>query len=276
MAFSLADLTQAATEADARRRRQGVVVYSPNRRVPDAVRGRAAPPPRARSTAAPVLGGGGPLSITPDSSMGRFLAQKGEREAQKQAQQQAEDDLPLWKKGLGAVVGNPVVKAAVLPLNLLGTGRKAIELGIEEGAKHMTDAQEGWLEALLLRDQNPYGGIFQSVDEDRTAGESNWGKLAPNSDYGFGSIQRDAKVPLHRGSRCRDSSPVSTVAALPVSPSCREFSANIPNSSRSWLPTSCGPDAAASPLPHRNYVKPSASCRRASTCSAHPSPAARW
>ena len=101
-----------------------------------------------------------------------FASTKGAKEkAQQKAQQVAEDaawdDTPWYKKGLGVVLGNPLVSNFLKPLSVLGVPGKAVTLGFEE-----------IVEGLGL------------TDDELTANDkrSNWEKLAPMSDYGVGQL----------------------------------------------------------------------------------------
>lgn len=89
-----------------------------------------------------------------------------------------------WQKGLGAVLNNPITKAALVPLNALDVARRAVVLGTEEAAKLLPEP----LEFLG-------GPLAPLVDENRDDTRSNWEKLNPWDDegasYGFGEIAKN-------------------------------------------------------------------------------------
>jgi hypothetical protein len=102
-----------------------------------------------------------------------------------QGEAEGENDGSWWQKGLGAVLNNPVTKAALVPLNMLDIARRAVVLGTEEAAKLLPEPIE-----FLGTPFAPF------VDEDRANADtrSNWEKLNPWDDegasYGFGEIAK--------------------------------------------------------------------------------------
>ena len=121
-----------------------------------------------------------------------FATSPAAQRKQQQAQQQtAEEALPWYKKGLGMVLGNPVTKTLLMPLNVLGMAGKAVTLGYEEAAEHLPGMPDWAKKAMLFNPATaPLGVAANFVDTDRTEADkrSNWSKLAPNSDYGFGQL----------------------------------------------------------------------------------------
>jgi len=134
--------------------------------------------------------------------------------AQKAAQHKAEQSQPFWKKGIGEVLGNPVVQGALFPLGLLSIGGKAVTLARSEAAQHLPEGAEQFIDKLVqiglhqpmqtraytetdaqgnrqLRNANMLQNPLGSIDEARARADksSNWGKLAPRSDYGTGKVQ---------------------------------------------------------------------------------------
>ena len=169
-----------------------VSIYQPQQAIRQATAAR--PAPQARPVPAPrslrerdQAAARGPIDS--DALLQAFASTP---EAAKQAKEQYQKtapkpDLPWWKDALGVTLGNPVTKSVLTALGPLGTLRKAATLGVEEGAEHYQDVPD-WLKGAL--DQIGVGKILGAVDTKRTEADkrSNWSKLAPNSDYGFGQL----------------------------------------------------------------------------------------
>jgi hypothetical protein len=97
------------------------------------------------------------------------------RKAAETDQKEEEDEQPWWQKGLGAVIGNPVVQTALKPLEVLDHGRRAVTLGLEEFAEGLSGEEF----ASQLNDDG-------SLKDTR----SNMDKLK-DPRYGFGELMGD-------------------------------------------------------------------------------------
>lgn len=115
-------------------------------------------------------------------------------------------------KGLGILVNNPVTKAVLMPLNMLGMGRRGIEFGIEQFAENVPESAQQVINAIArqgapqgaptirpeaavarMTTAKNAGGI---VDTERTRANDTGGLgqqfvskvLDPRSDYGYGQF----------------------------------------------------------------------------------------
>lgn len=140
---------------------RGVQIYAPNGGNP------LAPPAPRRQPPRP----GGPMP-----SARQLLAMS---EGQKK-QKEEEDDQPWWQKGLGVVIGNRGVQAALKPLEVLDYGRRAVTLGVEEFAENLSGAVGGADQLSAQTDEN--GNLTDT--------RSNWDKLNDPS-YGVGQLFGD-------------------------------------------------------------------------------------
>jgi hypothetical protein len=191
-------LAAAQAQAQLRPTQKRVVVYSPGRPVPGNVRQQAQPrqlAPRPQGAREPGVVRGDAIARSEQAYLNTPEARK-QREAfaQKQAEAQAPDQ-PWWKQGLGMIIGNPVVKNALLPLGVLGIPRRAIDLGIETLAEHSpVDLESLPTWAKVAMTANPLtmaAGAASWVDTDRTKADdrSFYEKvISPSSDYGFGQL----------------------------------------------------------------------------------------
>jgi hypothetical protein len=171
--------------------RRGVTVYpSPPR--------QAAPPPR-RATPKKTVD-------KYDEIDAQFMAapdvlQQRAAEAQKQAQQKARDNAPLWSKAL---------TVALAPLQPLSVPLKAVTLGLEEGVKLLPDSIERRMskpfgdnpDLQLLNQLAPLAGGVLGQDMAKTHDdESWWDRIKPSSDYGSGAIYQGIDLPFATGAR---------------------------------------------------------------------------
>ena len=164
-------------------RRRTVQVYAPGRQV---FPGRAAVAP-TRRTNAPQRGGVVDWSKVESAFANTDAAKKHiEQTAQKAAEGEAWDQTPWYKKGLGMVLGNPVTKNLLVPLGAFSTLGRGMTLGVEEAGEAVAGAPD--LVQNLISNSALRGLL--SVDTKRTEADkrSNWSKLRPTSDYGFGQI----------------------------------------------------------------------------------------
>lgn len=142
-------------------------------------------PPAARPPPGPPSGDWSALDAFANSEAGQ------KQIFQNQPQPQQEQPSGFWGspfgKGLGFVINNPVTRVAMMPLNIIDTGRKAAVLGVEQGAEALAGGPD-WLRGAVER--TPLSGIFNTIDTSRTEADprSNWQKLKPGSDYGFGQL----------------------------------------------------------------------------------------
>ena len=141
-------------------------------------RTRVLPQTGRAAAAAGVRGPGVNWSGLAEKVLSTESAQRQRQQAvEKQAKDQAYEDAPWYGKGLGMVLGNPVSKAILTPLNYLQTLGRGVTLGVEEFAENAPE----WAQ----------GPISSVVDTERTEADtrSNWDKLfSSDTDYGFGQL----------------------------------------------------------------------------------------
>ena len=104
--------------------RPGVMVYNPGR----------PPAPRPR----PVNPQSQAIRESGMSLNDQLQAWKTTGAASSPGGGQEEEEKPLWGKGLGILIGNPIARAALKPLEMLDYGRRVVTLGAEEFAEGIT------------------------------------------------------------------------------------------------------------------------------------------
>lgn len=195
-----------------------IQIYSPARQLPPGFVGRAAPAP-VRATpqqqatgrkATPALAGRwGALNnyVQAESDkQTQARAQEAAAKAQKAAQDAAYQKLPWWKKGLSAVIDNPVTQVALAPAEALSVPMKAIALGKEELSAHLPyGAAKAMEDPFSVHDSSnaqPIGRALDflskiiplspvGVDADKARADKRGvlERLAPRSSFGHGEIQ---------------------------------------------------------------------------------------
>ena len=188
-----------------------IQIYSPARQLPPGFTGRQAPAPvrpspqqqRAGRQATPALAGRwsalAPYVQAQSDKATQASAEEAAKKAQKAAQDAAYDKLPWYKKGLAAVIDNPVTKVALAPFEALSVPMKAVALGKEELSAHLPRGMAEWMEQPFgngeyvdalnqiasLVPGSPFG-----VDTDKAREEKRGvlERLAPRSDFGHGQI----------------------------------------------------------------------------------------
>jgi len=168
--------------------RRGVVVYRP------AAQQRQAPAPTRRTNgpsrgAATRRTGQVDWNAVKQEVLSTETAQAfQQKKAQKEAEDEAYENTPMWGKGLGIVLGNPIARNVLKPLNALGTLGRGVVYGIEEAAEGMEDAPD-WLKRVVS--MTPAAPILNAVDTERTNADdrSFYEKVvSPDTSYGFGEL----------------------------------------------------------------------------------------
>jgi hypothetical protein len=194
-----------------------IQIYSPARALPPGFVGRQAPAPvratpqqqAAGRKATPALAGRwGALNnyVQAESDkQTQARAQEAAAKAQKQAQDAAYQKLPWWKKGLSAVIDNPITKVALAPAEVLSVPMKAIALGKEELSAHLPyGAAKAMEDPFSVQDGNaqpisraldflskviPFSPVGVDTEKARADQRSVAERLAPRSSFGHGEIQ---------------------------------------------------------------------------------------
>jgi hypothetical protein len=170
-------------------RRPAVSVYSPGRLLPGTAANARPIPRSSRELIASIADEAKRRSGHPVGSVQARQATRGQSpweglyervtsspayapnvEATKQAEIQAQEDLPWWKQGLGMVFANPVVSNIIKPLGAFQIPQRAITLGIEELASALGhepsklegDTRSNWEKVTDLESTYGMGELFDT------------------------------------------------------------------------------------------------------------------